>query len=360
MSELEFASIEEDDFFTVRLIIRKGVLARVLSDCIRNPTAEIGGRWFGYYVAHDDDEQRSKLPDEISELEGDLHVIIDYIPTGPNPDSVTEVELQPDRKYQMWAFERLKSLDSEIEVLGSWHSHVPNGLERFSGIDHRSYHSKLSKYPFPRMVCSLIHQMPENIEDARNHLHHAWYERGAPLGEHHFEDEADIVWFEDELPAPDVIDLEDFTLYRKETGGQDETEEDLGWSPTTDEWLEFIHSLDCAGGVEPEVIKIPNSHDWGLILSSHPHDLSVLFEDEDSAVVSWVKNGESIVEEMFQGVNVALVRLSELCEKAGIKTIPLHIVHPHTVRTFLDSKQKPRPWWKRILGIKWKRIRSIK
>lgn len=352
MSELEFAEIEEDDFFTVRLIIREGVLARVQSDCLRNPTAEIGGRWFGYYIAYDDDEQRSRLPDEIAELEGDLHVIIDYIPTGPNPDSVSEVELQPDRKYQMWAFDKLKSIDPDVEVLGSWHSHIPNGLERFSGIDHRSYFSKLSKYPFPRMVCSLIHQMPEDLDDVRNDLHHAWYEKGAPLGDHHFEDEDNIVWFEDELPAPDVIDLEDFTLYRKETVGQEEFDEDPSWSPTTDEWLGYIHSLDCEGGVVPEIIKFPDSKEWGLIISSTPHDLSVLFEDEDSAVVSWERDGETVVTEEFQGVNAALVRLSELCNKAGIRTIPLQVVHPQTVRIFLDSKQKLKPWWKRMFGLK--------
>ena len=50
------------------------------------------------------------------------YVVHDYIPTGPNPEKSTDVELQPDRNYQVWTLRKLQDLDEKIEVLGSWHS----------------------------------------------------------------------------------------------------------------------------------------------------------------------------------------------------------------------------------------------
>ena len=72
------------------------------------------------------------------------YVVQDYIPTGSKSRKTTSVELQPDRNYQLWTLRKLQNLDNEIEVLGSWHSHIPNGLERFSKVDHMSYYSKLN------------------------------------------------------------------------------------------------------------------------------------------------------------------------------------------------------------------------
>ena len=74
-----------DVYDRAHLLINHGVLERVLEDCKRNPTVEIGGRWFGYYIPI---EERWEYDEELGTEElpaGDIHYVIDYIPSGPNP-----------------------------------------------------------------------------------------------------------------------------------------------------------------------------------------------------------------------------------------------------------------------------------
>ena len=64
-------------------------------------------------------KRENKLQKGIStEADRMTYVIYDYIPTGPNPQKSTKVELQPDRNYQFWALRKLQSIDHDIEVLG--------------------------------------------------------------------------------------------------------------------------------------------------------------------------------------------------------------------------------------------------
>ena len=102
-----------------RLRIREAVLERVLLEVKRSPDVEIGGRLIGHVLEDGFD-------------------VLDFIPTGPEPDIATDIELLPDRRYQLWTLDALLELDDDLAVFGSWHSHIPNGLARFSGQDHRS------------------------------------------------------------------------------------------------------------------------------------------------------------------------------------------------------------------------------
>jgi hypothetical protein len=201
----------------VHLVINRGVLERVLQDCETHPTVEIGGRWFGWYI---DAEDRYLYDEKLGTAHlssADLAYVIDYIPTGPNADSKTDVELQPDREYQSWVYNRLTEVDDTIAILGSWHSHIPNGLEIFSKGDWMSYHSKLNNhnppYPYDRMLCSLIHTEAHSVEDAETHLRHSWWPKGEEMGTHYWVDSNELTWKDDvEVPCAEIIQL-DYSLY---------------------------------------------------------------------------------------------------------------------------------------------------
>jgi len=150
-----------------------------------------------------------------------------------------------------------------------------------------------------------------------------------------------------------VIDLEDFSQFIKERGAEDDGE----WRPSSVEWIAYIDSLSVPrNGVAPEILIMPDGDDWGMILSSHPNEISVVIQSGRNTIVSWNRNGEEIVAENISGVDEGFVRLSQLCKEAGLKTIPLHLVHQQMVRTYLDSRttEKPkRARWHRIIFF-WK------
>jgi len=200
-------------FDRVHLVINRGVLERVLQDCVNHLTVEIGGRWFGWYIPAEERHLHDERLGTEHLSSADLHYVIDYIPTGPNADSKTDVELQPDREYQLWVYERLLEFDSTLAILGSWHSHIPNGLEIFSRGDWMSYHSKLNDYPYPRMLCSLIHTEAHTVEDIDAQLRHSWWPKGEEMGVHHWVEPNEVIWEDDvEVPCAELIVL-DYSAY---------------------------------------------------------------------------------------------------------------------------------------------------
>lgn len=201
----------------VHLVLNRDVLQRVLQDCNTHPTVEIGGRWFGWYIDAEDRYLHDEKLGTSHLSSADLAYVIDYIPTGPNADSKTDVELQPDREYQSWVYNRLIEEDDTIAILGSWHSHIPNGLEIFSKGDWMSYHSKLNNhnppYPYDRMLCSLIHTDANSVEEVEEHLRHSWWPKGEEMGTHYWVDSNDLTWKEEvRVPCSELIEL-DFKLY---------------------------------------------------------------------------------------------------------------------------------------------------
>ena len=53
--------------------------------------------------------QDIKLSGINSDDEVMTYVVHDYIPTGPNPEKSTDVELQPDRNYQLWTLRNYRT-----------------------------------------------------------------------------------------------------------------------------------------------------------------------------------------------------------------------------------------------------------
>jgi len=185
------------------LTINSSILERVYSEVKRTPNYEIGGRFFG----------------KISE-DGSLRVD-EFIPTGPEPDSVSAVELLPDRRYQLWTLDTIREIEPDIDLFGSWHSHIPNGLERFSRQDYQAYYARMQPpYPHPGMLCGLIHTMPEGVADVKEHLLFAWYPADGEMGEHSFYEADEIEWVDTTLrkEITDLIHLTQHDQYQAATG----------------------------------------------------------------------------------------------------------------------------------------------
>ena len=185
-----------------RLRIREAVLERVLLEVKRSPDVEIGGRLIGHVLEDGFD-------------------VLDFIPTGPEPDIATDIELLPDRRYQLWTLDALLELDDDLAVFGSWHSHIPNRLARFSGQDHRSYAGKMQPpYPYDGMVCGLIHEAPSSVEDVRRMLRFAWFPAQGDVGEHTYWAEDAIEWTSSPISKDmgALLHLTDRAAYEHATG----------------------------------------------------------------------------------------------------------------------------------------------
>ena len=129
----------------------------VFDEVHRTPELEIGGRFL-------EESTKTLLWFMIS-----FHRVLSL-------DSVSAVELLPDRRYQLWTLDQLRLIDEDLQLFGTWHSHIPNGLERFSRQDFRAYHSRMQPpYPYSGMVCGLIVAMPERVEDVKENLMLAWF-----------------------------------------------------------------------------------------------------------------------------------------------------------------------------------------
>ena len=76
----------------------RGGPQRVLLEVKRSPDVEIGGRLIGHVLQDGFD-------------------VLDFIPTGPEPDIATDIELLPDRRYQLWTLDALLELDDDLAVL---------------------------------------------------------------------------------------------------------------------------------------------------------------------------------------------------------------------------------------------------
>lgn len=184
------------------LTVNARILQRVFDEVHRTPNLEIGGRFFG----------------QISEASV---VVDDFIPTGPEPDNVSAVELLPDRRYQLWTLDQLRAMDEDLQLFGSWHSHIPNGLERFSRQDFRAYHGRMQPpYPYNGMLCGLIVAMPECVDDVKDNLMLAWFPAGEELGVHSFYEADEVNWVEKDLDAAmvDLIQLTNHDAYQSATG----------------------------------------------------------------------------------------------------------------------------------------------
>jgi hypothetical protein len=129
------------------IAIHPDVLDRSARQIADSPGLETGGKFVGYAVTLPVDgnsrrETAERLGFEMPPARGrDAQIALVVLGTiSPGPRSRrTAVELLPDGEFQGGVFDELQKRDPEVEHLGTWHSHHPNGLASFSGGDRGHY-----------------------------------------------------------------------------------------------------------------------------------------------------------------------------------------------------------------------------
>ena len=317
-----------------RIILNNRIIKRVLHDVKKHPEVEIGGRWIGHVYQPGQDIKLSGIN---SDDEVMTYVVHDYIPTGPNPEKSTDVELQPDRNYQLWTLRKLQDLDEKIEVLGSWHSHIPNGLQRYSRTDFISYFSKLNNeknpYPFDGLLCSLIHSMPNNEEDTRKMLEHAWFPKGGEFGEHSWYDEERLTWANIGLSGEKYLDLDDFSPYLTATGTK---------LLTLDDWIETISFVAETTGYEDHQIKRSPNGEKILLLESMPSGTDYAVEINNDGNVFFIEKSDSMQRTNFSTVAEAMNKLEmAIRNETGLSARWSH-VNQSLANALISKKEVPK------------------
>jgi hypothetical protein len=111
---------------------------------------ETGGKFLGYVVPSPSKAPKSaygkqvadrwhRISKEIAQGRSCLFLVGSISP-GPLAQC-TETSLLPDGDFQTAVFRSIERLEPDLEHLGTWHSHHPNGLAEFSGGDVRHYES---------------------------------------------------------------------------------------------------------------------------------------------------------------------------------------------------------------------------
>ena len=324
-----------------RLVINRRILSRVLSDVAGHPDVEIGGRWVGHHLDLGDTPAQSGLD---RDSERATFVILDYIPTGPNPEKSTAVELQPDRRYQLWTLRRMQEADDRIEVLGSWHSHVPNGLDRFSNLDHHSYHSKInnpeSPYPFAGIVCSLIHRMPKTEEDVLQSLGHAWFAVGEAVGKHSWFDPEFVVWEQMDVPEAHLLDLDDHSAYLSATGSHE-----LG----IEDWARAIEEVARRSGHSDHRLRMNPSGDRILLIEVTTTGVELAVEIGSSGEATLhVKDPEGKGSAPMSSIEDAMAELEDRLRQSGALSAPWS--HVNTTLAVSLRPKKARSGFKALIA----------
>ncbi|MET9001898.1 hypothetical protein [Amycolatopsis sp. NPDC004169] len=111
---------------------------------------ETGGKFIGYVLPSPAKAPRSTYGKQVADR---WHRISKEIAKGrsclflvgsisPGPLArCTDTSLLPDGKFQAAVFQTIERLEPDLEHLGTWHSHHPNGLSEFSSGDIRHYES---------------------------------------------------------------------------------------------------------------------------------------------------------------------------------------------------------------------------
>lgn len=329
-----------------RIYMNEKIIERVYQDVVNHPEVEIGGRWIGHVYQAGEQPSEGDVKVDDSRM---TYVVYDYIPTGPNPQKSTKVELQPDRNYQLWALRKLQSIDENIEVLGSWHSHVPNGLEHYSTTDHRSYYSKLNNdknpYPFDGLLCSLIHEMPKNSTTTKENLGHAWFAKNSPMGEHSWYESEEINWLNLPQIGAEFVDLEDFSSYLSATGKK---------SISLDEWIAAITFVAESSGYEDHEIKRSPGGEKILLLERMPDGTDYAVEINQDEEVYFIEKSEHGRERFaVDSVQEAMQNLEHaILDSTGLSANWSHVnkTLARSIANQATAVQPKRSWLARLLG----------
>jgi hypothetical protein len=107
--------------------VHHDVVQRAADEIRANPSIEVGGKFVGYVEGHLVPTAR----DWRSQFQAMTITILGYLDVGPRADR-SAVHHLSDTDYQFALFQRLLKDFPDLEFVGIWHSHHPNGLRTLS------------------------------------------------------------------------------------------------------------------------------------------------------------------------------------------------------------------------------------
>jgi len=129
--ESRFAyEVPHESSTALTLLIRQQVLSQIKTEIAENGDVEVGGKFVGYVDGPRRHSDLAWQPD----LGGTTARIEAYIDSGPKAKR-SATHHTSDLDYQQAVFDKLASRFADLQFLGMWHSHHPNGLRALSGGD---------------------------------------------------------------------------------------------------------------------------------------------------------------------------------------------------------------------------------
>jgi hypothetical protein len=120
---------------TLRVVVPLQVAHRFTQEILAHPQVEVGGKYVGFIGGTKRSESLEERHEAMSRL---VLEVVDYIDDGPRAER-TPTFHHGDAQFQTEEFRKLEARLPEIEHLGSWHSHHPNGLNSLSSGDVDGY-----------------------------------------------------------------------------------------------------------------------------------------------------------------------------------------------------------------------------
>jgi hypothetical protein len=128
------------------VVVHQDLIAVSRRQIEASPRAETGGKFLGFIISPGSRPPNTRYGHAVADAwralaaTGDALLLVGSISPGPLVES-TEVDLFPDAKFQGSVFQALEAEEPALHHLGSWHSHHPNGMPRFSPGDLAHYRS---------------------------------------------------------------------------------------------------------------------------------------------------------------------------------------------------------------------------
>lgn len=119
-----------------RIVVAAEVTRRFTCEIVENPRVEVGGKYVGFITGG---ARHKTLKERHQALRDLVFEVTDYLDDGPGAQRSASFHLG-DAEWQTAEFRKLESRHPDIEQLGSWHSHHPNGLRELSRGDIIGYH----------------------------------------------------------------------------------------------------------------------------------------------------------------------------------------------------------------------------
>ncbi len=135
--------------------VHRDVVTRSQHEVRGHPAVEVGGKLVGHF--HHPRGPAAASDDPVRWLRQLTVTIVDAIDAGP--DAIrTPVYHLPNGPYQSAVLGAIRAVDADARLVGSWHSHHPNGLRTLSDGDLSGYRATLAdtRFGWPALVTPLV------------------------------------------------------------------------------------------------------------------------------------------------------------------------------------------------------------